>query len=235
MEGPFLDPGIPDGERTAYRGLVGGDEAGTGAVEVRRVDEDGREGYRQALIATVRDAVEYEAWVTFRRRNGTIFAEGYRLETRQRGEGRIAAEEGRFRQVRALQWGAEIESYPRDLVPALGGAVALRGLELERGARRSFSAWLANTVYWEVETHVEREERIALPVGRLAAWRVLLRPSLEQVDRTLDKLVAGLLPPIVVHLDAAAPHRLLRFEFPTGPYRWNPPGLVEATAFDEDA
>jgi len=232
MEGPFKDPEIPDGERTVYHGLVGGDPAGTGVLVIERASDGSRRLYRQSLAIGVGGETEYQLEMTFRRRAGTIHAEAYRLETRQRGREPIAAEEGRFRQVRPLQWGAERQLYPRDLSPLLGCAVALRGLEFERGSQRTFSLWLANTVYWEIEASVEKLAAIALPVGRLDAWRVRLRPSLEQVDRTLDKLVAGLLPPFILHFEEQPPHRLLRFEFPTGPFRWNPPGLIEATEFD---
>jgi hypothetical protein len=228
MEGPFLDPDIPDGERTTYRVMVDGREAGTATVVVERAGEGSRALYRQKLEAALRDQVLFEAELTFRRRSGTIHAEDYRLETRHRAEGRVALEEGRFRQVRALGWGAEVEPYPRDLVPLIGAAVALRGLEFEPGAGRSFSAWLANSIHWEVEATVEGVEAVDLPAGRRDAWPVRLRPSLEQVDRTLDKLVAGLMPPVVAHFDAEPPHRLLRFEFPTGPFRESPPGLLEA-------
>ena len=49
MEGPFLDPGIPDGERTVYRALVEGDELGTGVLTVAQASENGRDLYRQTL------------------------------------------------------------------------------------------------------------------------------------------------------------------------------------------
>lgn len=232
MEGPFRDPDIPDRERTVYRGLVDGEQAGIGVLVVERGAEGARQLYRQSLSVNVGGRTDYRLEMTFRRRAGTIHAEAYRLETRQ-GEGApIAAEEGRFRRVRAPGWGLEHEPYPRDLAPLLGCAVALRGLEFERGARRTFSLWLANTLYWEVEARTERLEPVELPIGRVDAWRVQVRPSLEQVDRALDKLVAGLLPPFVLHFAGEAPHRFLRFAFPTGPFRWNPPGLVEAIELD---
>lgn len=232
MEGPFRDPDIPDGERTAYRFLVDGEHVGGGVLAVERVSEGSRQLYRQSLAMNVGRDVDYRLELTFRRRAGTIHAEAYRLETRDGGGAPIAAEEGRFRQVRALHWGAERQPYPRDLAPVLGCPVALRGLEFERGLRRGFSVWFANTAYWEVEARVEALERLELPVGRMDAWRVVARPSLEHVDRTLDKLVTGLLPPLVLHFEEEPPHRFLRFEFPTGPYRSNPPGLIEATELD---
>jgi hypothetical protein len=56
-----------------------------------------------------------------------------------------------------------------------------------------------------------------------------VRPSFEQVDAALDRLMEMLLPPLVAHFAAEPPHRLLRFEFPTGPFKTNPSGLIEAT------
>jgi hypothetical protein len=225
MEGPFRDPGIPDGERTAYRGLIGGEDAGTGQIVVRHTDG----GYRQEVSARGPGDVRLEMAMTFARRREAIHAEDYRLETRQGEDGLIAVEEGRFRHVKPLHVGGVAAPYPRDLVPLLGVPVALRGLEWERGATRTFSAWLANMAYGEVEARVERPEPIDLPAGRVEAWRVALRPMLEQIDRTLDKLVAGLMPPLVMHFGCEAPHRFLRFAFPTGPFRTDPTGIVEAT------
>jgi uncharacterized protein DUF3108 len=228
MEGPFLDPGIPDGERTVYRALVEGEQLGTGVLVVDHASENGRELYRQSVAVRAGGETEYDLVTTFRRRSGKIHAESYRLETRHGDSEPVAVEEGRFRQVRVPQWGGETQPYPRDLAPLLGSAVALRGLEFEPGFARSFSVWFANTIFWEFEANVEGSERIELPVGELDAWRVRVRPSLEQVDRALDKIVAGLLPPLVLHFAKDAPHRFLRFEFPTGPFRDNPQGLIEA-------
>src|SRR5919109_1687746 len=212
MEGPFNDPGIPDGERTAYRGLVGDDEAGTGEVTV----EHGDERYRQVLVARVAGRAELRAETIFRRRSGTIHAETHEMQTFDGDTAPVSAEQARFRGVKVLHWGAEIEPFPRDLTPLLGCALVLRGLEFERGARRSLSVWLASSIYWQVDTRVEKEEAVELPAGKLGAWRVRLRPSFEQVDKALDSLVDALMPPVVAHFEADAPHRLLRLQFPTG-------------------
>jgi hypothetical protein len=229
MEGPFRDPGIPDGERTTYRGMVGGAEAGSGEMTIFQVQHDGHPAYRQETSIRAPGGVVYTGAVTLRRRGESVHAEDYRLETVQEPEGRISLEEARFRRVRPLTWDAETAPYPRDLVPLLAGPVLLRGLEWEAGARRTFSAWLANSVHWEAEAEVGRREDVPVPAGTFAAWPVRLRPVLEQVDRTLDKLVAGLMPALVMHFAAEPPHRFLRFAFPTGPFRTSPPGLIEAT------
>lgn len=227
MEGPFNDPEIADGERTAYRGLIGGEEAGSGEVVISQDADGGRDVYRQAVRATV-GAAELRSETTFRRRSGQIHAEDHHMEARDGGSEPVATEASRFRNVKVLSFGGEVESYPRDLVPLLGAAVALRGLEFEAGAKRSFTAWIANSIVWQVDAKVEKREEVDVPAGKQSAWRVRLRPSFEQVDKALDGLMDMLMPPLVAHFAADPPHRLLRFEFPTGPFKWNPPGLIEA-------
>jgi hypothetical protein len=225
VEGPFNDPEVPDGERTTYRGLVGGEEAGTGQIGI--VAEP--DAYRQTVTALIAGRAEFRATTVFRRRSGTIHAETHEMQTLD-GEGPpVASEEVRFRGPKVVHWGGELESFPRDATPLLGAALALRGLELEKGARRSFSAWVVSGIYWQVDSRVEKKEKLSLPAGELEAWRLRLRPSLEQVDKALDSLVDSLMPPVVAHLEAEPPHRFLRLAFPTGPFKWNPPGLIEAT------
>ena len=189
------------------------------------------DAYVQRIDMQALEELSYALEMRFARRGGSIHAEHYDLRTHYRGEP-VAVEEGWFRNVRALHWGAELVSYPRDIAPLLGCAVALRGLDFAKGTRRTFPLWLANTVFWEVELRVERREEIELPAGRYPAWRVRARPSFEQIGSALDRLVGALLPAFVLHFDAAAPHRLLRFEFPTGPFPWNPRAVIEAVALD---
>lgn len=76
---------------------------------------------------------------------------------------------------------------------------------------------------------MEKRETARVPAGDLEAWRVRVRPSFAQISGVLDKVVGGLLPPFVLHFEAAPPHRMVRFSFPTGPMPWNPKGLIEAT------
>jgi hypothetical protein len=144
----------------------------------------------------------------------------------------VAREEGWFRDVSALGWGGEIERYPSDTAPLLGCALMLRGLEFERGSRRSFTLWLANTAYWEIDVRVEKRERVSVPAGSFDAWRVRVRPSFDAVSGALDRVVALLLPPFVLHFAAEPSHRFLRFEFPTGPFPWNPRAVIEALELD---
>ena len=188
--------------------------------------------YRLELSMTVRGEAVYEGQFEALRRRGHLIADHYRLETRH-GERAVAVEEGWFRDVAVLGWGGEVGRYPSDVAPLLGCAVMLRGLEFERGAERSFAVWLANTVYWEVALKVERRERVSLPAGALDAWRVRVRPSFHMIGAALDRIVGLLLPPFVIHFHAEPPHRFLRFAFPTGPFPWNPRGLIEATGLED--
>jgi Protein of unknown function (DUF3108) len=225
LEGPFNDPQIPGAERTAYRGLVGGEEAGSGSIEVA-VEPD---AYRQSVRVLVAGRAEFRSLTVFRRRAGTMHAETHEMHTLDGDGPPVATEEVRFRGPKVVHWGGELESFPRDVTSLLGAALALRGLELEKGARRSFSVWLVSGVYWQVDSRIEKKEQVSLPAGDLEAWRVRLRPSLEQVDKALDTLVDSLMPPVIAHLEAEPPHRFVRLEFPTGPFRWNPAGVIEAT------
>ena len=224
MEGPFSDPGIPDGEETVYRGLIDGVEVGNGTNRIERTDA----GYRQTLAMNIRDEAAYAGEIEFRCTSSALAVESYRLDTQYRDEP-VAVEEGHFRGVKVLQWGGTLEAYPRDVAPLLGCAVALRGLDFQRGERRSFSLWLANTVWWEVNTRVEKLEDVELPGGQARAWRVRARPHFGHIAGRLDRIVQLLLPPFVLHFEERQPHRFLRFSFPTGPFPWNPRGVIEAT------
>lgn len=228
MDGPLRDPEIPDGEEAAYRGFIGGHEAGAGTMRVERVQRGGIAYYRQTLEGRVLERLDYGLEMMFQRRSGLLLADSYRLAT-SNGERRVALEEGSFRDVEALGFGGTIEPYPRSIVPLLGCAVALRGLDFRRDARHELPLWLANTVWWEVHLRVERVEQVELPCGRRSAWRVRAKPSFERVAGVLDRVIDLLLPPFVLHFGAEPPHPFLRFEFPTGPFRWNPRGLIEAT------
>lgn len=227
-DGPFRDPGIPDGERTAYRGTIDRREAGSGVL----VLEASAERYVQRIEAQLEDGYGLELEMSFARVNGTLRAEHYRLDSSD-GDSPVAHEEGWFRGVRGLHWGGAIQGYPANVTPLLGCAIAMRGLELERGVRHSFALWLANTVWWEVEAHVEKRERIEIAAGTFEAWRVDVAPRFDAVGKALNRVIAAILPPFRVHFDAAEPHRFLRFSFPTGPFPWNPRGMIEATELSE--
>lgn len=227
MDGAFRDPGITRSERAVYRGRIGGETAGEGTLFTEPLDG----GLEQRIEMQVAGHARYEAWTRFEVRGGQLLSEAYRLETFS-GERRIAREEGAFRDVRTLQWGGELRPYPRSVTPLLGCATAVRGLTFEKGERHAFACWLGNTLYWQVELHVERRERVTVPAGGFDAWRVRARPVFADLGRALDRIVAALLPPFVLHLEADESHRFLRFSFPTGPFPWNPRGLIEAVALE---
>jgi hypothetical protein len=231
-DGRFLDPGIDDGERTTYRGAVDDDgPAGEGTLVIRApADEPAR--YVMEAEMEIGGELSYELRFEVLRRRGALLADHYRLDT-SHGDRPVAAEEGWFRDVAALGWGGAIERYPSDVAPLLGCALMLRGLEFEKGAKRSFSLWLANTVYWEIEAKVEKRERVSVAAGDFDAWRVRVRPSFESVASALDRIIALLLPPFVLHFAAEPPHRFLRFAFPTGPFPWNPRATIEAVTVEE--
>ena len=224
MESLFRDPEIADGETCAYRGSIRGVPTGEGTVRV----EARPDAYVQHLEMRLHDTLSYTLALRFARSRGLLHAEHYALRTMHDGDP-VAVEEGWFRGVKALHWGGELISYPRDLSPLLGCAIALRGMEFARGEHRTFPLWLANTAFWEIDLRVEKREHVDLPAGRFEAWRVRARPSFEQIGVALDRLVGAFLPPFVLHFEAAPPHRFLRFEFPTGPFPWNPRGVIEAT------
>lgn len=227
VDGAFGDPGITAPERAVYRGSIGGDVAGEGTLSITPVEG----GLEQRIEMLVAGHARYTMRSRFSLRNGQLLCEDYCLETFS-GNTRIAREEGAFRDVQTLQWGGELKPYPRSTTPLLSCATAIRGLEFEKGERRSFAVWLANTLYWQVDLHVERRERCEVPAGIFDdAWRIRVRPSFHELGRALDRIVATLLPPFVIHMEGRPPHRFLRFTFPTGPFPWNPRGRIEAVSF----
>ncbi len=227
MDGAFGDPGITAAEQSTYRGLIGDDEIGTGTL----FTEPTEGGLEQRIEMLVAGHARYAMRSGFVIRNGQLLCEDYCLETFS-GETRIAREEGAFRDVQTLQWGGELKPYPRSTTPLLACATAIRGIDYGKGRRQSFAVWLANTLYWQVDLHVEKRERVTVPAGEFDAWRVRVRPSFHELGRALDRIVATILPPFVIHVEGEAPHRFLRFSFPTGPFPWNPRGRIEALSFD---
>lgn len=224
LDPPFSDPGIPDGERTAFRGTIDGAQSGIGVLTIAATDDV----YTARIEGTILDDLDLVVEMGFARARGMLRAESYRLESRN-GEKPVSVEEGWFRDVRGLHWGGELQPYPSNVTPLLGAAVAGRGLDFVKGERHAFALWLANSVWWEISLHVDKRERIDLPFGTLEAWRVTAVPQFEGIGTALNRIVQAILPPFRVHFDAEPPHRFVRFSFPTGPFPWNPRGLIEAT------
>ncbi|MDQ3646314.1 MAG: hypothetical protein M3345_05185 [Actinomycetota bacterium] len=225
---PLRDPMVDSFEEATYRGRIGSRDMGGGTLSLEPLETDGEiTGYRQRLSALIQGVSGYELDLTFQADGNIIRSERYRLETHHRDD-IVAVEEGVFPGVSSLQWGGEIEEYPHDICPLLGCAVVLRGLDFELGARRSIAIWLANTVWWEVETKVESRKEIELPCGRFDTWRVRAWPNFRPIAGILHHLIERLLPPFYLDFERDPPHRFLRFEFPSGPFPWNPRALVEA-------
>ena len=225
LDPAFGDPGIPDGERTTFRGTISGEDSGVATLTIETRDD----AYVARLDATILEHYRQKVEIGFRRANGTLRADSYRAES-QDGDRRVSVEEGWFRDVRGLHWGGELLAYPSNVTPLVGCAVALRGLDFVKGERYSFALWLANSVWWEIALHVDKRERIELPTGSIEAWRVTAAPQFEGIGAALNRIVQAILPPFRLHFEAAPPHRFVRFSFPTGPFPWNPRGLIEATS-----
>lgn len=224
VDPPFDDPQIPDGERTAYRGTISGAQVGSGELRV----EASEHAYVARLETQILDGFNQTVEMKFSRARRMLRAESYRAESRD-GERPVSVEEGWFRDVRGLHWGGELQPYPSNVTPLLGCALALRGIQFVKGERHHFALWLANSVWWEIAVHVQRRERIETPAGSFDAWRVSAHPQFEPIGAALNRVVQAVLPPFRLHFDADPPHRFLRFSFPTGPFPWNPRGLIEAT------
>lgn len=221
----FRDPGIAHGEEMHYRASAGG--AATTTDIQTRIEHDG-DGRYLHFANVDQDGLRIAIEQSFTRDDGFLRAEHYRMETRSDGKV-VSREEGYFQETRHVQFGGDVGPFPRDVLPLVGGMVGLRGLEFRRGAKRTVNLWLAFSVHWPIEVKVERSERVRIPAGEFEAWRVKVRPSFAQISGILDRLVGGLLPDFTLHFDTADGHRMLRFEFPTGPMPWNPKGLLEAT------
>lgn len=221
----FRDPGIPHGEETHYRASAAGASMSQDITTL--VEHDGDDRYRHVAKVS-QDGFTLDVEQIFRREHGELRSESYQMATHVDGK-LVSREEGHFIDTRHLQFGGNIAPFPRDVLPLIGGMVGLRGLEFRRGAKRTVNLWLAFSVFWQIDVRVERRETVTVPAGSIEAWRVKVRPSFAQISGLLDKIVGGLLPPFILHFDAAEPHRMVRFEFPTGPLPWNPKGLIEAT------
>jgi hypothetical protein len=224
LDPAFRDPDIPDGERTTFRGTISDTDAGVGTLTIEASDDT----YVARIDGTILEHYDMAVETRFRRANSTLRAESYRAESRD-GEQLVSVEEGWFRDVRGLHWGGELLTYPSNVTPLLGCALALRGLDFAKGERHSFALWLANSVWWEIALHVDKREPIELPTGTIEAWRVTAAPQFEGIGTALNRIVQAILPPFRIHFAAEPPHRFVRFSFPTGPFPWNPRGLIEAT------
>ncbi len=225
MSSRFKDPDIPDGEKTTYEVSISRRRVGTATSLVEHVDES---FYRHVLESDLSE-LQMTVEQTFFREGGELAAATYRAESR--ADGRVVStEEADFQGTRHLQFGGKVEAFPTNLSPVLGAMIALRGVDFRRGSQATVSLWLGFSVFWPIHVKVERRESVTVPAGTFDSWSVKLRPSFAEISGLLDKVIGGLLPAFVLHFAAEHPHQMLRFEFPTGPFRWNPKGLVEASS-----
>ncbi|MEV5651067.1 hypothetical protein AB0L57_22685 [Nocardia sp. NPDC052254] len=220
----FRDPGIPDGEKCRY--TVGTDGHSSGFEMTSVVTHEGG-GYRTLLDASSRDGdLELTVDQRFGRVDGFLRAEDYRAETRSRGTV-VSREEAHFLDTVHLPIGGAPAPFPTDIMPIVGGMTLLRGLDLTDPATRTIDTWLAFSVHWPLTARVEKQTTVEIGAGQVECRQVRLRPSFGQVNMLLDRMIGGLLPPFVVHIELEPPHRLVRLSFPTELALSAPRGVIE--------
>ncbi|WP_157101204.1 hypothetical protein [Nocardia shimofusensis] len=220
----FRDPGIPDGEKCVYAVSVAD---GPPALDLTSVIGHDGDSYRSILQAGSGDghfALTVEQ--RFQRVDDRLRAATYRAETRS-GATVVSREEADFLGTTHLQIGDGIAAFPEDLMPLAGGLTLLRGLDFAEGVEENIPLWLAFSVHVPISAKVEQCTVVEVPAGAIDCWQVRLRPRLTGLNSMLEKMLGGLLPPAVAHIEAAAPHRMVRLGFPTGPMPWDPRGVME--------
>ncbi|MFI1915985.1 hypothetical protein [Nocardia sp. NPDC020380] len=227
MTSTFSDPQIADGEKCAYTISIGDKPRQFEALSV--VTHDGDRYVSVMDISVPASTFVMSVEQRFIRADGRMRAESYRAETRF-DDKVVSREEGYFVDTKHLQFGADILPFPSDVMPLLGGGILLRGLDFAKGAKAAADVWLTYSVLWPLSGKVEKRTEVEVPGGRFDCWQVKLRPGFSHINSLLDKVISGILPPFVIQLEAAAPHRMVRFSFPTGPMPWNPRGVLELTA-----
>ncbi|QIS09436.1 hypothetical protein [Nocardia arthritidis] len=227
MPNTFRDPGIEAGELSQYVATVGSDPTEYRASSL--IEHDDADTYRSVLTVDLPDEFTMTVTQTFDRTGGNLSAITYRAESRHR-DVVVSREEGNFSGTSHLQFGGKVQPFPTPLTPLLGGMTTFRGLDFRKGAKATVNLWLGYSIHWPVEVRVEKRTTVEVPAGRFDAWQVRAKPSFAHISGLLDKVVHGLLPAFTLHFDAASPHRLLRFSFPTGPLPWDPKGLVRLSA-----
>lgn len=220
----FRDPGIPDGEKSVY--TVGIADR-PGALDLTSVIGHDGDSYRSIVQVASGDghfALTVEQRI--RRDGDRLRAAAYRAETLSGGTV-VSREEANFLGTAHLQIGEGIATFPEDLMPLAGGLTLLRGLDFAEGLEEHIPLWLAFSVHVPISAKIEQRGVVEVPAGAVDCWQVRLRPRLTGMNSMLEKMLGGLLPPAVAHIEAAAPHRMIRFGFPTGPMPWDPRGVME--------
>ncbi|NMN95506.1 hypothetical protein [Antrihabitans stalactiti] len=224
---PFRDPGIADGEKSVYSIKVG-DAPATGQL-TSIVEHDGDEAYVASINTGSDDQYSMKVEQRIQRSKGSLVMESYKAASLFAGKV-VSREEGYFVDTQHLQFGGEVGPFPSGTMPLLSAATLLRGLDFQRGSKAKYDLWLAFSVVWPLEVKVEKRTTMKIGAGSFDAWQVRIRPSFNHINGLLDKVVAGFLPPFILHMDAHGSHRMLRFSFPSGPLPWNPRCVLELEA-----
>lgn len=229
MHNVFRDPGIPDGEKSVYTVRIGD---GPPVAELTHIVACERGGYRTALDVRIGSHRGPDLTMMieqrFDRRDGHILAEHYRAETRS-GRKVVSREEVDFADTVHLQFGAGLSPFPLNVMPIAGGLTLLRGLGSTVGATTDLEAWLAFSVSWPLVAEVEKVTTVTVPAGTFGCTQIRIRPSFARINSLVDKIVGGLLPPFLAHVDTATPHRLVRLSFPTEVSLNAPRAVLELT------
>ncbi|UAK30402.1 hypothetical protein K8O92_21020 [Nocardia asteroides] len=227
MDNAFRDPGIPDREKSVYTVTIADRPSKLDVVSVVAHDGD---GYRSTLEAGLGHGIfAMTIEQRFQRSGDRLQAEHYRAETRT-GTTVVSREEANFLDTVHLRFGGGIAPFPANVMPLAAGLTLLRGLDFTEGAEECVDLWLAFSVHVPLGAKVEQRTVVEVPAGRVSSWQVRLRPRLSGLNTMVEKVVGGFLPPAVAHFETAAPHRLVRLGFPTGPMPWDPRGVMELVA-----
>ncbi|WP_280381978.1 hypothetical protein [Nocardia wallacei] len=224
MRTAFRDPGIPDGEKSVYAVGIADRPQRHELTSVVARETGGYRSTTEAYVGAENLALTIEQ--RFQRTGEWLRAQDYLAETRS-GDTVVSREEAHFVDTTHLRLGGDIEPFPPNVMPLLGGMTLLRGLDFTEGATESLELWLAFSLHWPLTARVDKQLVVEVPAGSFTCWQVLLRPGFAHVNSLLDKMIGGLLPPSVAHFEAAPPHRLVRFGFPTQPMPSAPRGLIE--------
>ncbi|NVB82408.1 MAG: hypothetical protein HOV81_28775 [Kofleriaceae bacterium] len=114
--------------------------------------------------------------------------------------------------------GMPVEMYPEVTLPFILGWMPL-------DSRKSLYAWINDRFVAKLYVESAGKEMLAAPIGKRETVKVIMYPDLNDwisLGSVLTKLAKPFIPKYRMWFEAAAPHRLVRFE---GPY--GPPGAPE--------
>lgn len=223
MSTPFLDPHIADGEKSVYSVRVGKNPSTSQLTSVIEHDDDAYVAY---LESGSENSFALKVEQRFLRDNGHIMTDSYRAESRFKDRV-VSREEGFFIGTEHIPFGGELSPYPKGVMPLLGGATLLRGMDFTRGAKLKLDFWMMFSITWPIEAKVEKRTTVNVEAGQFDTWQVNIRPSFSHISGLLDKVVAGFLPPFTAHFEATGSHRMIRFSFPSGPLPSHPKCVLE--------